>query len=228
MVQPSRIPARRDAAGAPAPVDTSTLAAGVETAAYTQAMAGASAITQRATPAAAFTLAQATVRAGERLDMGQLATELGVARATLYRWTGDRNRLLGDVLWTEVATVLEHVRATAPGAGVIRLERGAGMFLDVVAGNPMLASFLKLEGDSGLRLVTAPAGPVRPRIIAAVTRLIEEERDTGRYRPPAPPWLLADGIVSLGERFLYHAGDRALNPDPETAKRVIGLLLREA
>jgi AcrR family transcriptional regulator len=191
-------------------------------------MARPSATTQRATPATAFTLAQATVRAGERLDMAQLATELGVARATLYRWTGDRNRLLGDVLWTEVAAVLEHVRATAPGGGVTRLELGAGMFLDVVAGNPMLVSFLKLEGDSGLRLVTAPAGPVRPRIIAAVARMIEEERDTGRYRPPAPAWLLADGIVSLGERFLYHAGDRELNPDPETAKRVIGLLLREA
>jgi Tetracyclin repressor-like, C-terminal domain len=102
------------------------------------------------------------------------------------------------------------------------------MFLDVVASNPMLASFLTLEGDAGLRLVTAPAGPLRPRIIASVTRLIEAERDAGHYRPPAPAWLLADGIVSLGERFLYHAGDRELNPDPETAKRVIGLLLREA
>jgi Tetracyclin repressor-like, C-terminal domain len=76
-------------------------------------------------------------------------------------------------------------------------------------------------------LLTAPAGAVRPRIIAAVAGLIDEERDAGRYRPPAPASLLADGIVSLGERFLYHAGDRELNPDPETAKRVIGLLLRE-
>jgi len=191
-------------------------------------MAGASATAQRATPAAAFARARATVRAGERLDMAQLATELGIARATLYRWTGDRNRLLGDVLWTEVEAVLTHVRATAPGRGVKRLERAAGMFLDVVAGNPLLASFLTLEGDSGLRLLTAPAGAVRPRIIAAVTGLIDEERDAGRYRPPASPSLLADGIVSLGERFLYHAGDRELNPDPETAKRVIGLLLREA
>ncbi len=199
-----------------------------ETLAFTQAMAGASVTAQRATPAAAFARAQATVRAGERLDMAQLAAELGVARATLYRWTGDRNRLLGDVLWTDVAAVLEHVRATAPGRGVQRLEHGAGMFLDVIAGNPLLGSFLTLEGEAGLRLLTAPAGAVRPRIIATVAGLIEEESQAGRYRPPAPAALLADGIVSLGERFLYHAGDRALNPDPETAKRVIGLLLREA
>jgi hypothetical protein len=199
-----------------------------ETLAFTQAMAGASATAQRATPAAAFARAQATVRAGQRLDMAQLAAELDIARATLYRWTGDRNRLLGDVLWTEVAAVLEHVRATAPGHGVQRLERGAGMFLDVVAGNPLLVSLLTLEGEGGLRLLTAPAGAVRPRIIAAVAGLIDEECQAGRYRLPAPAALLADGIVSLGERFLYHAGDRALNPDPETAQRVIGLLLREA
>ena len=195
--------------------------------AFTQAMAGAAATTQRATPAAAFLRAREIVRSGERLDMGHLAGELGIARATLYRWTGDRNQLLGDVMWAEVAAVLDHLRRTARGRGVRRIERAAAMFVDVIAGSPLLASFLALEGEAGLRLLTAPAGTVRPRIMAAVSDVIDAERAAGHYRPPAPVSVLADGIVSLGERFLYHGGEPALNPDPDTAKRVIALLLRE-
>ncbi|MGA2012170.1 MAG: QsdR family transcriptional regulator [Solirubrobacteraceae bacterium] len=195
--------------------------------AYRQAMAGAAIVERRPTPAAAFQRARELFLAGERVDMGRLAAELGVARTTLYRWTGDRHRLLGDVAWAEVDALLGHFARTAAGTGVERLRSIAGDFLEAIAGNPSLAAFLTLEGEAGLRVITEPAGAVRPRLIAAVTRLIEEEASAGRYRPPDEPGLLADGIVSLGERFLYHAGDRAVNPDPETAKRVIGLLLRE-
>jgi hypothetical protein len=67
---------------------------------------------------------------------------------------------------------------------------------------------------------------VRPHLVAALTERIEREAQRG-YRPPADPRVLADGIVALGERFLYHNGNPALNPDPATARVVIRLLLRE-
>jgi AcrR family transcriptional regulator len=205
---------------------TSDLGTG-PTRAFAQAMAGAATFEQRATPAAAFRRARATFRSGSRLDMGQLAGELGVARATLYRWTGDRNRLLSDIAWTEVQALLAHVDRNTAEVGVGRLQRMAATFLAAMAENASLNAFLTLEGDAGLRLFTAPTGHVRPRIIDAVTELIDREAQAGHYRPPDDPRILADGIVSLGERFLYHAGERAMRPDPETARRIIGLLLRE-
>ena len=36
---------------------------------------------------------------GERIALGQMADELGVSRATLYRWVGARDALLLEVLW---------------------------------------------------------------------------------------------------------------------------------
>src|SRR5665647_3127010 len=36
--------------------------------------------------------------AGEKLDMSSLADDLGASRATLYRWVGNRDDLLGVVL----------------------------------------------------------------------------------------------------------------------------------
>jgi AcrR family transcriptional regulator len=206
---------------------TASQATGAPTPAFAQAMAGAPAVEHRATPAAAFQRAREIVRSGAKLDMAHLAAELGVARATLYRWTGDRNRLLSDVAWAEVASLIRRLERAATGDGVERLERIAAGFLGAIADNPGLRSFLTLEGDAGLRLVTAPRGGVRPRIVAAVAELIESEVDAGRYTPPDDPGLLADGIVSLGERFLYNAGDLSLNPDPQTARRIIQLVLRE-
>ncbi len=42
--------------------------------------------------------AQAIFEAGERVDMGQLAADLGMAKATLYRWVGSREALLSQVM----------------------------------------------------------------------------------------------------------------------------------
>src|SRR4029079_2650309 len=114
-----------------------------------------------------------------------------------------------------------------PGAGVAYLERAAGGFLRLLADNAPLRAFLAAQRDAGLRILTAPTGPLRPRLVALVRDVIAAQVTDGAYAPRAAPALLADGIVTLGERFLYHGGDPALNPDPATARRMIGLLLRE-
>ncbi len=57
--------------------------------------------------------------------------------------------------------------------------------------------------------------------------LIQGEVDAGAYRTPADPDLLADGIVTIGERFLHHGGDPDVTPDAASAGRMIAVLLRE-
>ena len=197
------------------------------TAAHAQAMAGGEVVSIKSTPAAAFARARELFLAGAKLDMGALAAELGVARATLYRWTGDRERLLGDVAWVEVEALLQHIARTTPGDGARYLERAAGAFLDLISDNPTLRAFLAAEGEFGLRVITAPNGRMRPRMVALVRDIIVAQVEQGAYQAPADPAVLADGIVSLGERFLYHRGDPAMNPDPATARQTIALLLRE-
>lgn len=197
------------------------------TQAFAQAM-GETEPVRKPLPADAFLRARDQFRAGERLDMGALAGAVGVSRATLYRWTGDRDRLLGDVAWSEVQLLLAFLDRDERGSGLPRIERLAARFLDTLAASPSLRAFLATEGESGLRILTAPAGGVRPRIVASITGMMEREVQRGGYRPPDEPALLADGIVSIAERFLYHGGDPAANPDPATARRVIALLLRES
>jgi AcrR family transcriptional regulator len=189
-------------------------------------MAGADEVRVRATPAAAFLRAREQFHAGVRLDMGALAAELGVGRTTLYRWTGDRDRLLSDLCIADLDALIRHLDRTVKGTGPKRLERLTSGFLEGLINNALFSGFLEQEGDHGFRLVTASDGRVRPHLVAALTERIEREAERG-YRPPADAHVLADGIVALGERFLYHGGNPALNPDPATARVVIRLLLRE-
>jgi AcrR family transcriptional regulator len=208
-------------------VVVATTAFSQPTPAYAQAMALKPSGPTKATPADAFARAQALVRSGSRLDMGSLASELGIARATLYRWTGDRDRLLSDILWADAQRILDHVAADTPGVGVTRIHDVAIRFLELLLAGEELTSFLRNERDHGLRLITDPQGGVRPRLVEAIATHIAGEVTRGAYRPPDDPTVLADGIVTLGERFLYHGGATEANPDPTTAFRVIALLLRE-
>src|SRR5436190_18169243 len=75
-----------------------------------------------ATPAAAFMAARRMFLTGQRVDMLALAAELGVSRATLYRWTGHRERLLADVLCSHSDEVFEQAKEDHPElTGVKRL-----------------------------------------------------------------------------------------------------------
>ena len=178
------------------------------------------------TPAAAFARARQLFAAGDRLDMGRLADELGVARTTLYRWTGDRDRLLADVLWAETKTALDALAAVAASGPYPHAETIAVGFIDVLCGSQAVRSFLNTEGQRALLALTVPSSSYRTRLLDYVTDTIEVDIAHG-YTPPETPRLLADSVISLTERFLHNGGEPDANPTPDMAKRAIALLLRE-
>jgi AcrR family transcriptional regulator len=199
------------------------------TLAYEQAMGGAERVKPRATPAGAFERAREYLRAGKRIDMVALSADLGVARGTLYRWTGDRERLLADATWAEAQSVAEHMlQRSQTKTGLDRIQTVCADFIAAFAGNASVNSFLEHERNSGLELLTRLNGGFRPRLVAWIAAMISVEIDAGRYRAPADPELLADGIVTIGERFLHHSGDLEVIPDATSATRTIAVLLREA
>jgi AcrR family transcriptional regulator len=161
--------------------------------------------------------------------MVALAGDLGVARGTLYRWTGDRERLLADATWAEAQAVAEHIlERSGDRTGLDRIQTVCAEFIAAFAGNPGVNAFLQHERHSGLELLTRLNGGFRPRLVAWIATMIQAEIDRGHYRAPADPELLADGVVTIGERFLHHSGDPDVNPDAINAGRTIAVLLREA
>jgi AcrR family transcriptional regulator len=180
-------------------------------------------------PAASRTdvLAAATrrFRAGERIDVQSIAAELGVGRATVYRWFGSRTGLIGEVIVAEFDALVAGARAAAAGAGAAALLDTFERMNRTLATAPPLRRFLEHERETGLRLLTSSAGPIQPRAVAAIAALIEAEARAGAWAPPIDPQTLAYAIVRLYEAFVYNDAVAGIRGDVERLREVEAALL---
>ncbi len=101
------------------------------------------------------------------LDMEELAAELAVSRATLYRVAGSRDALLGEALWAMGRWVLDRCRAerTAAGAdGVIEVSRN---YARKLATAEPIRRFLGAEPQTAARVLLTPAATVHREAVSA-------------------------------------------------------------
>jgi len=179
-----------------------------------------------AIPADIFTAAVDAFAAGQRLDMRSLAQQLGVARATLYRRAGNRERLLDEMLWWRARRLLvDQVQATAALTGTERLVAVIGGVLRAIATDRPLRAFLESDPETALRLLTGTRSTVHRGTVTALEKLIDRERDRGCFEASLDTPTLAYAIVRISEGFLYSdvVADRA--PDIDRATTVIEALL---
>jgi AcrR family transcriptional regulator len=140
----------------------------------------------------------------ERVDMVELAGELGVGRATLYRWVGSREQLLGEVLWSMTEAGLDQARRQAKskkGAEwVLAIYRIMG---DQIVANDALHHFIETEPELALRVMTSKVSPQQRRMTEAWREiLLEAERDKGlKLRLDVDT--LAYVLVRIAESFLW-------------------------
>lgn len=177
------------------------------------------------TPADVHAAATRVYLAGERLDMRELAGELGISRNTLYRWTGGRDRLLQDVIWAlSERAIIDIWAATSRRRGTSRLLEALRRYVETIIASEALHAFLRNETHAALRLLTA-RGPFQDRLVAEVRRLVEEEIARGTYTPRGDVGLLSYAVVRLIEGFVYNDTIVEREPAVDDALRVIRLLL---
>jgi AcrR family transcriptional regulator len=180
-------------------------------------------------PAASRTevLAAATrrYRAGERIDVQAIAAELGIGRATVYRWFGSRIGLVGEVIVAELETLVAESRASASGTGAVALLDTFERMNRTLAAAAPLRRFLELERETGLRLLTSSAGSIQPRAVDAIAALIDAEVRAGTWAPPIEPETLAYAIVRLFEAFVYNDAAAGIRGDVDRLAEVEAALL---
>jgi AcrR family transcriptional regulator len=162
---------------------------------------------------------------GQRVDVTVVAARLGLGRATIYRWFGSRQALLGEVIARQLELLVARKRAEVR-------RRGAGGVLEVLdrvnrtlTRSRALQRLLEQERDSAMRMLTSSAGVVEPRAVACVQALIEEEMASGRYTPPVDPATLAYALIRLRHAFLYHDTVAGIRGDYERLLAVQAALL---
>jgi AcrR family transcriptional regulator len=156
--------------------------------------------------------------------MSKLAAELGIGRATLYRWVGNREQLLATVLAEATEREFHRARRYATGQGVALVIDVMERFMRSVIAAPPLRALTEREPLLFIRLATTPAA-IEHRSAALLAGLIAEEAAAGRLTPALPPPVLAEAIVRLSDSHLYAHLLGGTGPEIEIALRLAALLL---
>ncbi len=180
----------------------------------------------RGTPADAFRAAVRAFEEGPRLDMGRLAARVGIAKATLYRWTGSREQLIGEVI--SYLSEISFNRALAATTELDGVERVMATYRHnvgtIVAFEP-LRRFVRSETPLALRVLTRRGSVVEATVSRQVMELLEEERQRGSMTLRAPAADLAYAIVKVTEGFIYADPVAEIEPDIDAASGIVRLLL---
>jgi AcrR family transcriptional regulator len=194
--------------------------------ARTTALERARAVAPRPTPLDALRLARRRWFANERLDMGALARELGVSRATLYSWVGSRERLIGEVIWSFAEEGLRQALEEARGSGADYILDVVERFARMNAAFEPLRRFIEQDPELALRVLTSKSGPVQERMIDAARELLAEQVAAGELTPALDLDTLAYLLIRVNESFLYSDVITGSEPDVDKALEAIRLLLR--
>lgn len=167
---------------------------------------------------------------GQRIDMGALAGRLGVDRTSLFRWVGNRDALLSEVLWSLAVPTLvraEHaVDAEGTSSGGERVAGILTRFVDDLNTAPYFREFLRREPARALRLLTTKESPIQRRYVATAEWLVRRELGDRPLDGAIDPAGLAYLLVRISESFTYAdliSGDQ---PSAEHAGRAFRLVLR--
>ncbi|MBB4775144.1 QsdR family transcriptional regulator [Actinomadura livida] len=176
-------------------------------------------------PAAALAAASEHYLRGEPIDMSALAAELGVGRATLYRWVGSREQLLGAVLAEMTERTYRVATRGVGGSGTDRILMLLDRFMHAVVEAEPLKAFTEREPRLFIRLATMP-GTIEDRSTELLTREMQAEIDRGAMRVPLPTRTLAQAIVRVADSFMYAHYLGGNRPQIDQALEVVELLLR--
>ena len=179
-------------------------------------------------PADALAAARRKFLHHERVDMNELAQELGVGRATLYRWVGSRDELLGEVLWSLSEHGLAAAREHAKGNGADWFLSIYNAFGDVIVESSALRHFAATEPECALRVMTTQASPQQRRVINYYRDLLVEAAETKGLQLRLDPDTLAFVLVRLAESFLWTDLITGEEPDMTKAREVARIVLMGA
>ena len=162
---------------------------------------------------------------GRRIDVQAIAAELGLGRATIYRWFGSREKLIGEVIIRATEPVLAEARSGLKGKGGPGLLDTFDRFNRALADAPALRSFVEQEREAALRIIASGAGLVQPRMVELIAGLISEEAEAGTYEPRVEPATLGYAIVRLAEAFLFNDAVAGIRGDVDRLREVEAALL---
>lgn len=159
--------------------------------------------TTRATPADAFRRARRMWLKGERIHLASLSAELNIGRATLFRWVGNKDLLLGEVLWSLYEPLRLEALSATPGNGVDFVVGVYRHINSTLLHSEPLRRFIREDPEYALKILTSSQSTLHSRTVEANTRTLRDQIAGGHIDPPLNVNSLSYFMVRLAESCLY-------------------------
>jgi AcrR family transcriptional regulator len=161
---------------------------------------------------------------GERLDMSSLADDLGASRATLYRWVGNRDDLLGLVLSEATERTYRKAIEQAQGSGTTYLLDFFNKVMRSIVASAPLRALTTREPMVFIRLAFLP-GAIESTAARLTAEVLARESARGNLQLTLTPEVLGKALVRICEGHLYAPLLGGDEPEFDTALDLVSLLL---
>lgn len=161
-----------------------------------------------------------------RLDMDELAREMAVGRATLYRVVGGRERLFGDVLDHLSVLTIDDIVRRHPGHGADWLLDIISRYHHAISRFGPLRRFMRTDPELAFRILFMPEAAVHSRSVTRWRGIIER----AGIVDAAPGSALTDDMafvaVRIGESMFFTDVFAGREPNLELSMRLLRSLLQ--
>lgn len=178
-----------------------------------------------ATPLGVFKLARKRWLEGKRISIGELANEVGVSRGTLYRWVGNKDLLIHEILWSLAKPTFERAVKETPGTGIEHIIGVRRHFMTAILSFPPMHRFINQDPKYALRIQTKDPRSAHYRLIKATEAHMREQEAQGHIRLPLPAAKLAEMLIHTNASLLYSEIIRGNTPSIEHACAIDRMLL---
>jgi AcrR family transcriptional regulator len=166
-------------------------------------------------PEAVLRTARRVFLATGSLEMRALARELGIGRATLYRWNRSRDSLLSDVLLSLAQANFRQVERDVPTPpGGLRVCHVHDLHIRRISGNASFRAFLRSEPEVASRVLLHAHGKVHLGVTRLLADFLRRQEELSDWRAPLGAEAFASVVSRMSETYIY--ADLIARGEPET------------
>lgn len=160
-----------------------------------------------------------------RLDLGELARELGIGRATIFRWVGSRDALMGEVIWSFHEPELHRALQDSPNRGAALMADLCRESMESVLRYAPMRQWADRDSEYALKILSSETGVIHGRAVAFARQVLQREVTDGYIAPALDLDELARLLVRIETSFLFSDLACGREPSVDSACKAVEILV---